>query len=312
MTGSGDQAAGGSSLSGPTPSPTEPTAASGDLSAAHPSPSADVRSSGLSRILRWSAIALGVGAALLGPAAYAVATTKVPHTGSIPSAGPSSGFGPGGMRRLGGPGGFFVPNNGRQNGQGGFPGGFGGNQNPNGQLPPGGNLGGTNSGQGFPGQQNGSQNSGQAGQQNGNPVIGGPGGAPVFGFNGESRGANNLLDASTPGAQIQALLKQNASSYRWAAAAIGAQNAAGYQLATGDAVMAIGGFNGSDPSPTLAQFQQYVAQHQIHYYIAGGIGMSANGGANVGGDIGTWVKAHYTAQTVDGVTIYDLSVAPTS
>ena len=54
------------------------------------------------------------------------------------------------------------------------------------------------------------------------------------------------------------------------AAAVGSQNASGYQLATGDPVMAIGGFNGSDPSPTLAQFQQYVADGKIHYFIGGG------------------------------------------
>ena len=45
-------------------------------------------------------------------------------------------------------------------------------------------------------------------------------------------------------------------------------NAAGYQLASGEPVMAIGGFNGTDPAPTLAQFEQYVAAGKIHYFIA--------------------------------------------
>ena len=54
------------------------------------------------------------------------------------------------------------------------------------------------------------------------------------------------------------------------AAAVGANNAAGYQLASQQPVMAIGGFNGSDPSPTLAQFQQYVADGQVHWFIDGG------------------------------------------
>jgi hypothetical protein len=30
--------------------------------------------------------------------------------------------------------------------------------------------------------------------------------------------------------------------------------------------MAIGGFNGSDPAPTLARFERYVADHEIHYF----------------------------------------------
>ena len=53
-------------------------------------------------------------------------------------------------------------------------------------------------------------------------------------------------------------------------AAVGANNAAGYQLASEEPVMAIGGFNGSDPSPTLAQFEEYVANGQIHWFIASG------------------------------------------
>ena len=45
--------------------------------------------------------------------------------------------------------------------------------------------------------------------------------------------------------------------------------------------MAIGGFNGSDPSPTLAEFQQYVADGDIHWFIASGGGMG--GGFGGGG-----------------------------
>lgn len=50
---------------------------------------------------------------------------------------------------------------------------------------------------------------------------------------------------------------------------MGAQNAASYRIATNEAVMAIGGFNGSDPSPTLAQFQALVAEGKVHYFIGG-------------------------------------------
>ena len=76
-----------------------------------------------------------------------------------------------------------------------------------------------------------------------------------------------------------ALLQADADGYTWVAATIGSNNASGYQLATGEPVMAIGGFNGTDPSPTLAQFQQYVAEGKIHYFIGGGIG----GGTPTGG-----------------------------
>jgi len=92
----------------------------------------------------------------------------------------------------------------------------------------------------------------------------------------------------------------------WAAAAVGANNAAGYQLASGRPVMPLGGFNGSDPSPTLAQFQAYVDQGRIHYFL-GGAGFQAQGGSREAQQIAAWVAENFTATTVDGVTVYDLT-----
>ena len=40
--------------------------------------------------------------------------------------------------------------------------------------------------------------------------------------------------------------------------------------------MAIGGFNGTDPAPTLAEFENYVKEKQIHYFIASGSGFGAH------------------------------------
>ncbi|MEV4642850.1 glycosyltransferase family 39 protein [Actinoplanes sp. NPDC049548] len=235
---------------------------------------------------------VALAAVLAGPAAYAVQTVSEPHTGSIPSAGPAvqgAGFGPGGGR--GGPGGM----------RGGFPGGgraFPGGGVPGGGFPGGGVPGGTN-GVPAPGGTNGSTNS----ATNGVPGPGGFAGSRGGGMGG-------LLDAATVSDEMKALLDANADQYTWVAAAVGSQNASGYQLATEDPVMAIGGFNGSDPSPTLAQFQQYVAEGKIHYFIGGG-GFGgrggANGGSNSSSQIAEWVAATYQAQTVNGVTIYDLT-----
>ena len=94
-------------------------------------------------------------------------------------------------------------------------------------------------------------------------------------------GAGGLLTGSTPSAALTTLLSADANAYTWVAAAVGSNSAAGYQLATGEPVMAIGGFNGSDPSPTLAQFKTYVADGEIHYFIAGG-GMGGMGGMGGG------------------------------
>ena len=136
----------------------------------------------------------------------------------------------------------------------------------------------------------------------------GPGGGAPGGGTGTG-GVGGLLDGSTSTTTLTALLLQDADSYDWVAATVGANSAAGYQLATERSVMPIGGFNGSDPSPTLAQFQRYVAEGRIHYFVAGGGGLGGRGGGTGGeSDISTWVAATYPAQTVDGVTVYDLTV----
>jgi hypothetical protein len=77
-------------------------------------------------------------------------------------------------------------------------------------------------------------------------------------------------------------------------------------VATGLAVMPLGGFNGSDPSPTLAEFQKLVANHEVHWFIGGSVG-AANGGSAAASSIAAWVAATFTPTTVDGVTLYDLS-----
>jgi 4-amino-4-deoxy-L-arabinose transferase-like glycosyltransferase len=136
-----------------------------------------------------------------------------------------------------------------------------------------------------------------------------PNGAPQ-GQGGAGGAGGSLLDGSTPSAEVVSTLSADASSYTWVAAAIGSNSASGYQLATGDPVMPIGGFNGSDPSPTLAQFEQDVAQHKIHYLIAGGIGAS-NGGSSIPTTIEQWVQSHFSSTTVGGITLYDLT-KPTS
>ncbi len=126
------------------------------------------------------------------------------------------------------------------------------------------------------------------------------------GGQGGQGGVGGLLNGSTSPAAVTTLLQTDADSYTWAAAAIGSNTASGYQLASGEPVMPIGGFNGSDPSPTLAQFEQYVANGQIHYFIASG-GQGGGPGGNGSSAITQWVKAHFTAKTVGGVTLYDLS-----
>jgi 4-amino-4-deoxy-L-arabinose transferase-like glycosyltransferase len=143
----------------------------------------------------------------------------------------------------------------------------------------------------------------------------GRGGLLGLGRGGAGGGIGNLIDAGKPGPAVTAALRADASSYSWVAAAVGGENAAGYQLAASEPVMAIGGFNGTDPAPSLARVEQLVSQGRIHYFIGsdrglfGGFvgGRSRTGPGNDASQIETWVESHFTARTIGGATLYDLA-----
>ncbi|MEV8600298.1 glycosyltransferase family 39 protein [Streptomyces griseoviridis] len=259
------------------------------------------------RQLALAAVAVSIVAALGGPTAYTLSTVGSAHTGSIPTAGPS-GMGFGGMG--GGPGG------GRGGMGGGMPGGGpgGGTQNQqNGNGFPGGGNGNGGFGGGMPGQ-NGNGNTQGQGQNQNQQGGGAPGGQTGdgggMGGGGMGGGAGGLLNGATVSSAAKKLLTADSGDYTWVAAAIGAQNAASYQLSTGDPVMAIGGFNGTDPSPTLARFKKYVAAGKIHYFISSGSGGGMAGGSDSTGtstQITSWVEKTYQKVTVGSATFYDLT-----
>ncbi len=80
------------------------------------------------------------------------------------------------------------------------------------------------------------------------------------------------------------------------------------ELSSGASVLAIGGFTGTDDSPTLARFEAYVRAGEIHYFVAGsGFGSGGpGGGGGAAAQITSWVTTHYTATTIGGQTVYDL------
>jgi len=99
---------------------------------------------------------------------------------------------------------------------------------------------------------------------------------------------------------------------RWAAATVGSRTAASLELSLSKPVMAIGGFSGGDNSPTLEQFQTYVAQGQVRYFIAvpekrpgGFTGPERDSGS--ANQITQWVQQHFAPTAIDGATVYDLS-----
>jgi 4-amino-4-deoxy-L-arabinose transferase-like glycosyltransferase len=137
------------------------------------------------------------------------------------------------------------------------------------------------------------------GNANVGPAASGPAGHGGGGGRGQS----------TDNAALDAMLSATHSD--WSAAVDGSSAAASLELSTNTAVMAIGGFGGSDPVPTLAQFQQYVASDRVTYYLAADDHDRGPGGGNKEhADISTWVAAHFAPVKVGSDTVYDLT-APT-
>jgi 4-amino-4-deoxy-L-arabinose transferase-like glycosyltransferase len=251
------------------------------------------------RALAVAGVSLALVAGLAGPLAYSLDTAATAHGGSIPTAGPAV------TGSSGGPGGAGGPGAGGS-GRGGLP-GAAGRPGVDGQSGVGGQPG------------TGQSGTGQAG--------GAPSGAGAFpgsadrapGAGSSSRGTAfpGGTAGGTPGGTgtasqaLSRLLESGASGYRWAAATVSSTAAASLELSSdGVPVMAIGGFTGSDPAPTLAEFKALVSAHEIHYFMVSESGAGAGGpggGSGSAAQITAWVKAHFTAKTVGGMTVYDLA-----
>jgi 4-amino-4-deoxy-L-arabinose transferase-like glycosyltransferase len=222
---------------------------------------------------------------LTGTTAYALATTTVAHSGSIPSVGPagSGSGGTGGGTGGGMPGGAQGPGGSTSGSETDGSDSTGGSQQGPGGTPPEGMTGEMPGGT-TEGASDGTSDSTTEGAPNGTGGMGGEGG--------------------TTSTALQKLLE--ASDAKWAAAVNGSQSAAQIELDTDTAVMAIGGWS-SDPAPTLAEFTADVAAGDIGYYVSSGSGGGMGGGSSTASAIQEWVAANYSSTTVGSQTVYDLS-----
>ena len=114
-------------------------------------------------------------------------------------------------------------------------------------------------------------------------------------------------------------LVANQGSARWIVAANGSHGAAGIQLAAGQPVMAMGGFSGGDPAPTLDQLKAYIASGELRFVFLGGGApgggfAGGRGGGPGGGDSNArtaWITASCTPVVIAGATtdLYDCAPA---
>ncbi|BBY58605.1 ArnT family glycosyltransferase [Mycolicibacterium sarraceniae] len=97
---------------------------------------------------------------------------------------------------------------------------------------------------------------------------------------------------------------------KWSAATVGSSTAANLELSSGTAVMAIGGFTGADPVPSLGQFKADVSAGQVTYYVVQRDWRGKPGGwpdnRNHSG-ITDWVTTTFAVTQVGDTNVYDLT-----
>ncbi|MEU6916582.1 ArnT family glycosyltransferase [Streptomyces olindensis] len=239
--------------------------------------------SGLRLRLLAVSVAAAVVAAVAGPAAYAWSVPSGSGGGGMggtnPTAGPSTGSG------FGGPGGDGGSAGGR-----GFPGGG---------TPPGGQTGqggaGGQSGQTGQGSQSGQ--SGQApqgaggmpqGSTSGTRQPGGMGGGMAGGMGGGMGGGAS--------SELIAYLKKHQDGATWLLAVSSSQSAAQLIVSSGEPVISMWGWSGSDKAMTLARLKELVKKGELHYVqLGGGMGGGPGGGSTVSSEVTAWVQKHGTA-----------------
>jgi 4-amino-4-deoxy-L-arabinose transferase-like glycosyltransferase len=151
----------------------------------------------------------------------------------------------------------------------------------------------------------------------GNGGFGGPGGQGGFtdftglpGDGGTSLGLvgdGGGVGGNTSDSALLKYLVANQGTATWIVAANSAQEAGSIEIATGLPVMAMGGFTGSDPAPTLDQLKSYIASGKLRFVLASG-GM----GGGMGGDTSrdSWVASTCKAVSYGGsASLYDCAGA---
>ncbi|MGD0122307.1 MAG: glycosyltransferase family 39 protein [Candidatus Limnocylindrales bacterium] len=138
-------------------------------------------------------------------------------------------------------------------------------------------------------------------------ITGNGGGQVPGGLPGDGGG----LGGNSSDTALLNYLVSNRGSASWIVAANSAQEAGSIELATGLPVMAMGGFTGSDPAPTLAQLQSYIASGKLRFVLAsGGMGGGGFGGGTDTSDRTSWVTSTCKAVSYGGsASLYDCAGA---
>jgi 4-amino-4-deoxy-L-arabinose transferase-like glycosyltransferase len=99
--------------------------------------------------------------------------------------------------------------------------------------------------------------------------------------------------AGTASRALISYLESHRDGAEYLVATFGSQSSAPIIIASGEPVITIGGFTGSDPAPTLAQFERLVAEGRVRFVLIQGSG-AGGGRGGASSAITTWVTTHGT------------------
>jgi 4-amino-4-deoxy-L-arabinose transferase-like glycosyltransferase len=162
-----------------------------------------------------------------------------------------------------------------------FGGGRGSFRPPNGSFsPPGGGSG------------SGPQAFGRSGAPGGR--FGAPGGH--FGAQGSGGSGGNQVNKT-----LLTYLEAHQGKATYLFATTNVHTAAAYIIGGGKAVMALGGFTGSDPILTTTQLTTLATERKVKYFLLSGGG---TGGPGASSSLTTWIQHHAKLITVGGTQLY--------
>ncbi|AKP66801.1 glycosyltransferase family 39 protein [Companilactobacillus ginsenosidimutans] len=104
------------------------------------------------------------------------------------------------------------------------------------------------------------------------------------------------IGSGSTNSKLLSYLEKHQGNAKYLFATDDSSTAAPYIIKTGKAVMAMGGFNGTDQAITLAQFKKMVKSGEVKYYYSGG----KTGSANT--KIVNWIKKNAKKVTIKGLS----------
>ncbi|MGN9837100.1 ArnT family glycosyltransferase [Nonomuraea sp. H19] len=147
----------------------------------------------------------------------------------------------------------------------------------------------------------------------GSGMMGGPGGTrrPAAGQTEGGQRTGGRPGGGQVSTEMIKYLEANQGDATWLVAVNSAQSASSIILSSGKAVMAMGGFTGSDPAMTVAKLQEYVSSGKLKYVLIS----DDNGRNDTDSSVTEWVKANgslvdasdYGGTDTSGQALYELT-----